>query len=370
MAGPAILAIQVTSNATAANADLATIETDARAAASSVDTLGRSFDDAGDRARSFGGAADAVDEVGGASQRTAGGLGDLAGAFELVGAEGFAEKMGTVGIVMQAAAGASDLYVVATKLVTVENLRSVASTIARTTATVATTVAMGAVTVATTVWTAAQWLLNIALNANPIGLIVLAIAALILIIILVVKNFDTLKAIAVGAWQAIWNGIKAAWSWLEENVFNRVVEVIRGNIAVYQLLWDKVKEVWGKIVDTLRDNAITRMIQEIIDKIQSLIGWFTQVKLPDWVTNLNPFSRAVVPGDSSMVFRTVTAGGRAAGPQALATDATTLLQRATVATSIVVNVILDGKRVGGYVRGVVATALNDEGARLESGAWS
>jgi hypothetical protein len=370
VAGPAILAIQVTSNATAANADLAGIETDAKQAASSVDTLGKSFDEAGDRARNFGGAADAVDEVGGASQRTAGGLGDLAGAFELVGAEGFAEKMGTVGIVMQAAAGASDLYVVATKLITIENLKSVASTIARTAATVATTVAMGAVTVATTVWTAAQWLLNIALNANPIGLIILAIAALILIIILVVKNFDTLKAIAVGAWQGIWDAIRTAWAWLEANVFNRVVEVIRANIAVYRLLWDTIKEVWAKIVDTLRDNFITRTIQDIIDKIQSLIGWFKQVQLPDWLTNLNPFGRAAAPSVSSMVFRTMSAAGRAAGPQALATSASTLLQRATLATTVVVNVILDGKRVGGYVRGVVTTALNDEGARLESGAWS
>lgn len=40
-------------------------------------------------------------------------------------------------------------------------------------------------------WTAAQWALNVALNANPIGLIVIAIAALIGIVTLVVKKWDT-----------------------------------------------------------------------------------------------------------------------------------------------------------------------------------
>ncbi len=45
----------------------------------------------------------------------------------------------------------------------------------------------------TMVWTAAQWLLNVALTANPIGLVIVAIAALIAIIVLLVANWDTVK---------------------------------------------------------------------------------------------------------------------------------------------------------------------------------
>jgi hypothetical protein len=44
---------------------------------------------------------------------------------------------------------------------------------------------------ATKLFTAAQWLLNIALNANPIGLVVLGIAALIGIITLVINKYNT-----------------------------------------------------------------------------------------------------------------------------------------------------------------------------------
>ena len=39
-------------------------------------------------------------------------------------------------------------------------------------------------------WTAAQWALNIALNANPIGLIIIAIAALVALIVVIIKKYD------------------------------------------------------------------------------------------------------------------------------------------------------------------------------------
>lgn len=50
--------------------------------------------------------------------------------------------------------------------------------------------------VSTKIWTGAQWLLNIALNANPIGLIILGVAALIGIIAAVVKWYDKWGAAA------------------------------------------------------------------------------------------------------------------------------------------------------------------------------
>lgn len=49
----------------------------------------------------------------------------------------------------------------------------------------------GIVKVATIAWTGVQWLLNVALNANPIGLIILGITALIGVITLVVNKFST-----------------------------------------------------------------------------------------------------------------------------------------------------------------------------------
>ena len=58
--------------------------------------------------------------------------------------------------------------------------------------------------------TAAQWALNIAMYANPVGLIILGIVALIAI----------LAAVAYAVWKfrdAILDGLGAAWNWIKDN---------------------------------------------------------------------------------------------------------------------------------------------------------
>jgi hypothetical protein len=68
--------------------------------------------------------------------------------------------------------------------------------------------------IATKVVTAAQWLWNIAMSANPIGLIIVGIAALIAAIVVVVKNWDLLKWAALACFGKI---IEAA-KWLGEGI--------------------------------------------------------------------------------------------------------------------------------------------------------
>ena len=50
------------------------------------------------------------------------------------------------------------------------------------------------ITAATKAWAAAQWLWNAALNANPIGLLITAIAGAIAIGYTFYKNWDKIKA--------------------------------------------------------------------------------------------------------------------------------------------------------------------------------
>jgi hypothetical protein len=61
--------------------------------------------------------------------------------------------------------------------------RPSSTVVGNTIAMVAHVVWMGIVKVPPLAWTAAQWLLNVALTANPIGLIIVAIAALVAIIV-------------------------------------------------------------------------------------------------------------------------------------------------------------------------------------------
>ena len=76
-----------------------------------------------------------------------------------------------------------------------------------------------AIAAVTKAWTAAQWLLNAAMNANPIGLIILGVAALIAAGYALYKNWDTVCAAVSAAWQWVWDKIKAFWGWLK-GVFN------------------------------------------------------------------------------------------------------------------------------------------------------
>lgn len=89
--------------------------------------------------------------------------------------------------------------------------------------TAAVTVAQKAATAATVVWTGVQKVLNLVLTANPIGLIVTAIGALIAALIAAYKNCEGFRKICDKVWEAIkplanaiMNGLAKAFAWLVE----------------------------------------------------------------------------------------------------------------------------------------------------------
>ena len=87
---------------------------------------------------------------------------------------------------------------------------------------VATKVAQLAVSAATKAFAAAQWLLNAAMSANPIGLVVLAIAALVAGLIIAYKRSETFRNIVNGALRAV--GAMATWLW--NNAFQPALKMI------------------------------------------------------------------------------------------------------------------------------------------------
>jgi hypothetical protein len=67
---------------------------------------------------------------------------------------------------------------------------------------------LGYVKIATGIATAAQWLWNIAMGANPIGLVILGIGLLIGVGILLYQNWDLVKTKASDMWVAVENAFK------------------------------------------------------------------------------------------------------------------------------------------------------------------
>lgn len=82
----------------------------------------------------------------------------------------------------------------------------------------------GVYAVATGIATAAQWAFNVAANANPIGLIVLAVGALIGGLVVAYYKFDKFRAIMQGTWEVV----KGFGTILKDFVIDRIKGIISG----------------------------------------------------------------------------------------------------------------------------------------------
>lgn len=103
-----------------------------------------------------------------------------------------------------------------------EGWKAVASIAAQTAGWVAQKVAMVASTVAIKATAAAQWLLNAAMNANPIGLVIAAITALVAAFVILWNKSAAFRDF----WMSLWNGITAAF----KTTVNAVIYGLNGII--------------------------------------------------------------------------------------------------------------------------------------------
>lgn len=115
---------------------------------------------------------------------------------------------------------------------------------------------------------AATWLLNTAMTVltSPITLVVLAIGALIAIVILLVKNWDTVKAKAV----EVWNKIKEAWNkagdWFHEHVTEPVTNFFTG-------MWEGIKKAFTMAFDFIK-KAFKNYVNGWINIVENFINFF------------------------------------------------------------------------------------------------
>jgi hypothetical protein len=79
----------------------------------------------------------------------------------------------------------------------------------------------GVVRVATLAMTAGQWLLNAALTANPIGLVIVAIAALVTGVILAYQHSATFRKVV----NELWDVLKEFWKFLTSNLLGAITAI-------------------------------------------------------------------------------------------------------------------------------------------------
>lgn len=81
---------------------------------------------------------------------------------------------------------------------------------------------MTIVTAATKTWTAVQWLLNIAMNANPIGIVIVAIGALVAAVVYCWNRFAGFRAFLMTCWDTV----KAFAGIIKDYLVNRFNELL------------------------------------------------------------------------------------------------------------------------------------------------
>jgi phage-related protein len=163
----------------------------------------------------------------------------------------------------------------------VTHIRSTASWIANTAVIIANRVAMvavavasGVVRVATLAWIAVQWLLNAALTANPIGLVIVAIGLLVAAIVWIATKTTWFQT----AWNATWGAIKAVGlaigKWFAGPftsffvaLWNRIVSIFNSIRSTITSVWNNIKAVISVVV-----RAIVAVIAAWISNVISTIN--------------------------------------------------------------------------------------------------
>jgi hypothetical protein len=107
--------------------------------------------------------------------------------------------------------------------------------------------------------TAKQWLLNVALTANPIGIIVTLIGALVGAIMVWINRIGGLRI----AWLVVMNAIMTAWNWVK-------IGFLRGVNFVLDL-WDRMK-LGMRTAGTGIANFMDNMRANVLNILQSMVN--------------------------------------------------------------------------------------------------
>lgn len=133
-------------------------------------------------------------------------------------------------------------------------------------------------------WTASIWASTVALLANPITWVVIAILALIAVVVLLVMNWDTVVAFLTDVWNGFitwftgvmdaflgwWNGLwTSVWEWLV-SVWNGIVAFVNLALAAFfmtfRVIGDAISNWWNGLW-----NGIASFFGGIWDSIMSTI---------------------------------------------------------------------------------------------------
>ena len=130
-----------------------------------------------------------------------------------------------------------------------------------------------ALTIVTKAQTAAQWLLNAAMSANPIGIIIAAIVALVTAFVILWNKSEGFRNFWIGLWEKVTEVAGAAW------------EAISG---FFSGAWEKVQEIWGSVSEWFSEKwetikSVFETVGEVIKTIFGAIVDYFYKKFEPWI---------------------------------------------------------------------------------------
>lgn len=235
-------------------------------------------------------------------------------------------------------------------------LRSIAAWTAQKVAMAAQVVVMNAVRVATIAWTAVQWLLNAALTANPIGLIIVAIGLLVAAVVLIATKTTWFQTI----WKVVWGAIKAAAqavaNWFMgtivpsfQRAFDQLRSLLNGIRNFFSTVWNAIRSAVQTAVNAVR-TVISTVFNAIRSFIQSAVNAWRAVISAAWNAIL-----AVVRGAINSVLAVIR------GIQAVIQILRSAFDRGRAAVATALNTLISVVR---GVPGRVVSALGNLGGLL------
>jgi phage-related protein len=153
-----------------------------------------------------------------------------------------------------------------------------------------------AVTIVVGAFTAAQTLLNTVLAANPIGIIIVAIGALVAAIVYLWNNSEEFRSFIIGLWETIssavvaavtaigdflsaaWEGIKNVASTVWNAISSTITGIVNGIASGLSAAWNGIQSAVSAVFNAIKTvvttvwNGISTAITTVVTTIQNVIS--------------------------------------------------------------------------------------------------
>ena len=152
---------------------------------------------------------------------------------------------------------------------------SAASATRQALATAASRVAMVASAAASRTMAAAQWVLNAAMNANPISLIVIALVALGAAFVVAWNKSETFRNIVTGAWDAIKGAALGVWNWMRDSLWPGIQGVWDNLSSGFSAVKDSIVKTWDGITAKFTEawNWVSGVFKSWWGGVVTVISW-------------------------------------------------------------------------------------------------